>query len=99
VISGCVGPQDDGYNPVQRLTADDAHAYHATQIGTFADTAADTALPDPARREAATEALGELGRAVGLPRARMDVPDARQGRPKPGPGNQLPEVCASAPRA
>jgi hypothetical protein len=26
------------------------------------------ALPDPARREAATEALGELGRAVGLPR-------------------------------
>jgi hypothetical protein len=25
-------------------------------------------LPDPARREAATEALGELGRAVGLPR-------------------------------
>jgi hypothetical protein len=26
------------------------------------------AWPDPARRDAATEALGELGRAVGLPR-------------------------------
>jgi S-methylmethionine-dependent homocysteine/selenocysteine methylase len=41
VISGCIGPQDDGYNPAQRLTADDAHAYHSTQIATFADTAAD----------------------------------------------------------
>jgi S-methylmethionine-dependent homocysteine/selenocysteine methylase len=41
VISGCVGPQNDGYNPAQRLTADDAHAYHATQIGPLADTAAD----------------------------------------------------------
>jgi hypothetical protein len=27
-----------------------------------------TAWPDPARRDAASEALGELGRAVGLPR-------------------------------
>ena len=41
VISGCIGPQDDGYNPAERLTADDAHAYHSTQIATFADTAAD----------------------------------------------------------
>ena len=41
VISGCVGPQDDGYNPSTKLTAADAQAYHATQIGTFADTAAD----------------------------------------------------------
>jgi S-methylmethionine-dependent homocysteine/selenocysteine methylase len=41
VISGCVGPQDDGYSPSQRLSAEAAEAYHSTQIATFANTAAD----------------------------------------------------------
>jgi S-methylmethionine-dependent homocysteine/selenocysteine methylase len=41
VISGCVGPQDDGYNPTEILTASGARDYHATQIETFRDTAAD----------------------------------------------------------
>ena len=41
VISGCVGPEGDGYAPETMLTADEAARYHAVQIGTFADTAAD----------------------------------------------------------
>jgi S-methylmethionine-dependent homocysteine/selenocysteine methylase len=41
VISGCVGPEGDGYDPDSFLTADAAREYHAAQIGTFADTAAD----------------------------------------------------------
>jgi S-methylmethionine-dependent homocysteine/selenocysteine methylase len=41
VISGCIGPQDDGYDPKQKLSADEAAEYHSTQIGTFADTEAD----------------------------------------------------------
>jgi homocysteine S-methyltransferase len=41
VISGCVGPCDDGYDPAERLSADAAEAYHAIQVGTFADTEAD----------------------------------------------------------
>jgi S-methylmethionine-dependent homocysteine/selenocysteine methylase len=41
VISGCVGPEGDGYAPEAMLTTDEAEAYHAVQIGTFADTAAD----------------------------------------------------------
>ncbi len=41
VISGCVGPQDDGYSPTIKLSADEATEYHSTQINTFADTAAD----------------------------------------------------------
>ena len=41
VISGCVGPHEDGYNPAERLSADAARQYHAVQIGTFAETAAD----------------------------------------------------------
>jgi S-methylmethionine-dependent homocysteine/selenocysteine methylase len=41
VISGCIGPEGDGYAPETMLTADEAERYHATQIATFADTAAD----------------------------------------------------------
>ena len=41
VISGCVGPQGDGYSPEELLSADEAQAYHRTQIETFADTSAD----------------------------------------------------------
>jgi S-methylmethionine-dependent homocysteine/selenocysteine methylase len=41
VISGNIGPQDDGYDPKQKLSADEAAEYHSTQIGTFADTDAD----------------------------------------------------------
>jgi S-methylmethionine-dependent homocysteine/selenocysteine methylase len=41
VISGCVGPHDDGYSPKTKLTAGAAQDYHATQIATFRDTAAD----------------------------------------------------------
>ena len=41
VISGAIGPHDDGYNPGELLTAEAAQDYHSTQIGTFAGTAAD----------------------------------------------------------
>jgi len=41
VISGCIGPRGDGYDPSLRTTADDAESYHAQQIATFADTQAD----------------------------------------------------------
>jgi S-methylmethionine-dependent homocysteine/selenocysteine methylase len=41
VISGCIGPQDDGYNPAARLTPEQARDYHSTQIGTFSDSGAD----------------------------------------------------------
>jgi S-methylmethionine-dependent homocysteine/selenocysteine methylase len=41
VISGCVGPQSDGYSPATMLTPDEAQAaYDSTQIATFADTSA-----------------------------------------------------------
>jgi S-methylmethionine-dependent homocysteine/selenocysteine methylase len=41
VISGCVGPRGDGYDPGDQMSAEEARAYHALQIRTFADTAAD----------------------------------------------------------
>jgi S-methylmethionine-dependent homocysteine/selenocysteine methylase len=41
VISGCVGPRGDGYNPAFQMSETEAESYHAEQIGTFADSAAD----------------------------------------------------------
>lgn len=41
VISGCIGPRGDGYQPDKLMTVDEAERYHAEQIATFADTEAD----------------------------------------------------------
>ena len=41
VISGCVGPRGDGYNPSLTMSVVEAEDYHQVQIGTFAGTAAD----------------------------------------------------------
>jgi S-methylmethionine-dependent homocysteine/selenocysteine methylase len=64
VISGCVGPQDDGYNPATMLSASAAREYHSTQIETFGDTAADmvTAIT-----------MTYADEAIGLARAAADA--------------------------
>ncbi len=41
VISGCLGPRGDGYNPTQIMSAKGAEEYHSAQIESFAGTAAD----------------------------------------------------------
>jgi homocysteine S-methyltransferase len=41
VISGCLGPRGDGYNPSTVMSVKDAEHYHGHQIGSFQGTAAD----------------------------------------------------------
>lgn len=41
VLSGNLGPRGDGYVAARRMSAREACAYHAPQVETFADTAAD----------------------------------------------------------
>ena len=41
VISGNIGPRGDGYRPDTAMTAEEAEAFHAEQIGWFAQTEAD----------------------------------------------------------
>jgi S-methylmethionine-dependent homocysteine/selenocysteine methylase len=67
VISGCIGPQGDGYGPETMLTPDEAQLYHSTQIATFADTAAD--MVTVLTMTYAEEAVGVARAAVesGLP--------------------------------
>lgn len=40
-ISGCIGPRGDGYAPGRIMTAPEAEAYHAWQVGVLAETNAD----------------------------------------------------------
>ncbi len=41
VISGNIGPRDDGYNPSAFMSADEAAEYHSAQVNTFRDTDVD----------------------------------------------------------
>ncbi len=70
VISGCVGPHDDGYSPAEMLTPEEAEAYQSTQIGTFAETSADmtTALTMTHTDEAigVARAAGKVGMPVAI---------------------------------
>ena len=69
VISGCIGPHDDGYDPASKLSAGEAQAYHATQIGTFADAGAD--MVTAVTLTYAEEAIGVVraAAAAGVPAA------------------------------
>lgn len=69
VISGCIGPQGDGYAPDELLSAEAAESYHSVQIGTFAETAAD--MVTAITMTYADEAVGILRASsnAGLPAA------------------------------
>jgi homocysteine S-methyltransferase len=41
VLDGLIGPRGDGYVPAEQMSADEAAAYHAAQIATFAGTPVD----------------------------------------------------------
>ena len=67
VVSGCVGPRGDGYDPGMVMSADEAQAYHAEQIGVFAKSDADmvTAITMTNANEAI--GLARAAQAAGMP--------------------------------
>jgi homocysteine S-methyltransferase len=69
VLDGVVGPRGDGYVVGETMTADEAEAYHAEQIGTFGSTAAD--MVSAITMTYVDEAVGiaRAARAAGLPAA------------------------------
>lgn len=69
VISGCVGPQGDGYSPERMLSADEAEEYHSTQIEAFARTAADMVCAITMTYAAEATGVTRAARAAGLPAA------------------------------
>ncbi len=69
VVSGCVGPSDDGYSPQTMFSAEDAQEYHSRQIETFAGTEAD--MVAAITMTYAEEAIGvaQAAREAGMPSA------------------------------
>src|SRR4029450_9670526 len=67
VISGCIGPRGDGYQPDTLMSVDEARSYHATQARAFAESAADliTAITMTYPEEAIGIALA--ARNAGMP--------------------------------
>ncbi len=68
VVSGCVGPRGDGYQPAELMSADESRRYHSTQIGTFAETEADLVhamtITYPGEATGIVRAAGEVGMPV-----------------------------------
>jgi S-methylmethionine-dependent homocysteine/selenocysteine methylase len=67
VISGCLGPRGDGYNPANLMSVEQAEAYHGEQARVFADSAAD--LLTAITMNYVEEAIGitRAARLVGMP--------------------------------
>ncbi len=63
VISGCVGPRGDGYDPAELMSEDEAYEYHSTQVATFIDTEADMVTAYTMTH--AEEAIGVTRASVG----------------------------------
>jgi homocysteine S-methyltransferase len=69
VVSGCIGPQDDGYSPDTKLSAREAQGYHSTQIGTFADTSADMVCAMTLTYAEEATGIARAAHEAGLPSA------------------------------
>lgn len=67
IVSGMVGPRDDGYAPGTLMSAEEAEAYHGRQIRTFAEAGAE--MINAFTIGYAAEAIGivRAARAVDLP--------------------------------
>jgi S-methylmethionine-dependent homocysteine/selenocysteine methylase len=69
VVSGCVGPRGDGYRPEAIMSEREAAAYHAEQIATFADTAADMIAAITMTNTNEAIGIARAARASGMPAA------------------------------
>jgi len=67
VISGCIGPRGDGYNPGMIMNADEAETYHGEQVRTFAGTEADMVTGITMTNINEAVGLTRAAAAVGMP--------------------------------
>ena len=67
VISGNIGPRGDGYAPDRTMTADEAEAYHAWQVGIFRNTDADMVSAFTMNTVAEAVGIARAAKAAGMP--------------------------------
>ncbi|MBX6324032.1 MAG: homocysteine S-methyltransferase family protein, partial [Rhodospirillaceae bacterium] len=96
VVSGCVGPRGDGYDPGQTMTPKEAEAYHAPQIRAF--EAAGVDMITAITMTNAEEAIGvaRAAHAAGLPVAISFTVETDGRLPT---GQSLAEAVAAVDRA
>jgi len=69
VISGNIGPRGDGYSPSRMMSITEARDFHAAQIDTFADTAADMVSVFTMNYVEETAGIAQAARAARMPLA------------------------------
>ncbi|MBX7431569.1 homocysteine S-methyltransferase family protein [Mycobacterium sp. Y57] len=67
VVSGCVGPRGDGYDPGDAMSAEEARRYHGDQIDTFASTSADLVTAITMTNVAEAIGVVRAAAAAGIP--------------------------------
>jgi homocysteine S-methyltransferase len=67
VVSGCVGPRGDGYRPETLMTPEEAEAYHAAQISSFAEARVDLVTAITMTHTAEAIGVARAAAAHGVP--------------------------------
>lgn len=69
VISGCIGPRGDGYDPGKIMSVSEARAYHSRQIEVFADSEADMVAAITMTNTPEAIGIAEAAAEAGMPSA------------------------------
>ncbi|MGB8699718.1 MAG: homocysteine S-methyltransferase family protein [Thermosynechococcaceae cyanobacterium] len=67
VISGCLGPRGDGYNPTELMTEHEAALYHLSQIETFGTADADMVTAMTMNYPEEAIGIARAAQSVGMP--------------------------------
>jgi len=67
VISGCIGPRGDGYDPGRMMSSLEAEDYHAFQASIFADSEADLVTAVTMNYVAEATGIANAAAAAGIP--------------------------------
>jgi S-methylmethionine-dependent homocysteine/selenocysteine methylase len=67
VISGCIGPRGDGYQPGELMTVEEARGYHTLQAQAFADSDADVITAITMTHSAEAIGIALAARDAGMP--------------------------------
>lgn len=67
VVSGCIGPRGDGYNPESFMSPAEAERYHAAQAATFRDADADLVTAITMTYPAEAIGVTRAAQAAGMP--------------------------------
>ena len=89
VISGCIGPRGDGYDPGNVMSPEEAQAYHSQQVRIFADEGVDMVSAITMTNVPEATGITQAAQDAGLPVARSTTVIAL---PRLSPVGRLPSV-------